>query len=879
VRRRNMRSQRRGGGGSGGSGGSGGGSAPGRAWDLIRDHKLLGVREIRPLERPDRTPEGVDLGAGWIHGRPGALVLSRNPNAGIELIGWAVIALELARQEGPIVETLIAAPLISPSLRRAVDWLSEYGMSVRLASVPALAERPSELVSCEPAGELGVLFPSGDGVSDGIFERVLRVVEGAAAVTSAGALRVVDRAHILYMRGARILRVSPEPEGAAVDFLAPERKQVHVNDANFSRWGPDLFEEIVKLAQDPRLLESVASSRDAQVQEAVDSIQAYLVARYLPWNSEGLDPIDWIGVDSESRPVLGVIRSPFRVSDVPSLVAAAFRLETEREVWAPGSTGGTRVLLTGELEAGARELLEGLDLEIEAREGSATEGAQAERRGRRRGRRRRRGRFSDDVAGASEVSELEGADAAESSAPDDDVPEDEGEPRRALAPTPPRRSRTRSGRDRDRDRNRDADAAELGDEALLEEERDERASPVSVESAEVALGCELGDAEGRGADFDPVLDDSALDEAAAIYGVVEAVAEAASGDIEDEPELEIADALEEIEEVVAATEEPAPPARRRRRPKAAIAVRNDLDSVVTAMVLARERRNVPFFYVCAQHGLMDFLRGKATDIDENTDLLLVGFTAQPVPAETIAAAAVYSGQISWFDHHEWPIEDLERLREAIGEDAVYGVDGTLSPLAAVMEIAERRSRFTDKLLDFSGRRLSEADMGKWGYNLVGLIRRMCATPGDYRADLQPILAGRPADLPPVEDVYAAENEWLSSHEPRLVCFGEYQMAVSHVPESLDTGEMGRRLRHATGARISLVSREGDSVVLIGYNEEKRHINVLSLLEQLDGKIPWLHARPVGDRAGRVEVDDLAQHPERIDALIGEIVRHKSVLYG
>jgi hypothetical protein len=100
-----------------------------------------------------------------------------------------------------------------------------------------------------------------------------------------------------------------------------------------------------------------------------------------------------------------------------------------------------------------------------------------------------------------------------------------------------------------------------------------------------------------------------------------------------------------------------------------------------------------------------------------------------------------------------------------------------------------------------------------------------------------------------------------------------------VPEELDAGEVGRRLRMLTGARLSLSARAGDSVVLVGYNEEKRHMNVQGLLEQLESKVSWLHARPSGDRIGRVEIDDLAQHPERIEAMIGEIVRHKSVLYG
>jgi len=105
------------------------------------------------------------------------------------------------------------------------------------------------------------------------------------------------------------------------------------------------------------------------------------------------------------------------------------------------------------------------------------------------------------------------------------------------------------------------------------------------------------------------------------------------------------------------------------------------------------------------------------------------------------------------------------------------------------------------------------------------------------------------------------------------------MAVLHAPEHLDAGDLSRRLRQATGARLSFASREGDDLVQVGYNEERRHINVMGLMDQLDSRMPWLHSRPSGDRVGRLEIEDLPHHPERIEEVIGEIVRNKSILYG
>jgi hypothetical protein len=337
----------------------------------------------------------------------------------------------------------------------------------------------------------------------------------------------------------------------------------------------------------------------------------------------------------------------------------------------------------------------------------------------------------------------------------------------------------------------------------------------------------------------------------------------------EEPEQEEGDEPEPIER-----EKP-----RQRRQRAALAVHNDADSILAALVLARERRHIVFFYVCGQDELMDFFRGKATDVDENSDLLLVGFSAAPLPRETIATAELYRGRLQWFDHHAWAIEDLEELRDAIGRDSISIVEEAASPLIPVMEVAERRSRFTDKLVDLLARRLSENDMDKWGYRAVALIDRMRARSGDYRNDISPILSGKPAELPEAEGTYAAEADWLEEHDPRLVHFGEYQMAVLEVPDALDAGEVARRARIKTGARLSLAVRSGDTTVILACNDEKRHINVMGLVDALASRHEWMHSTPGGDRVGRLRVEDRGEHPERMETLIGDIVRQKSILYG
>jgi hypothetical protein len=128
-------------------------------------------------------------------------------------------------------------------------------------------------------------------------------------------------------------------------------------------------------------------------------------------------------------------------------------------------------------------------------------------------------------------------------------------------------------------------------------------------------------------------------------------------------------------------------------------------------------------------------------------------------------------------------------------------------------------------------------------------------------------------------VYAEEQAWIDSQDPRLVYFGEYQMIVVHVPENLDAGEVARRLRVKTGARLSMATRAGDDLIQIACSEEKRHVNVVGVAEQLGVRIPWAESKPAGDRTGRLQIQDLARHPERAEIVLSEVVRHKSILYG
>lgn len=871
---------------------------------MLRDVKGLGLRDVRALDRPLGTPDEIEIGVGQIGGeRTVALVASRRD--GVDLPGWARVALFLAGEQSGAHEAIVGAPVISSRTRRAAAAEVGEGPILYLASVPHLTAAGEDVLDLEPAAGCAPLCTS-------LLDRIARIAEGAAAMTSAGAVRRTASGFLVYMHGERAVSISLEGEGVAVDFLVPDRRQIHVTDASFPRWSPQIHEDIVALARDPRITEGEAAARSRAGENAALDTGARVLSRWIPWHSRGVDPLDWAGIERGGRPVLGIVRTRVGVSDVPRVFAGLRLLEMERELWVPGSVGAPRLELTCEqIDGDAERLIEAIvgrvaERPIESRRSvpvytgassaaavdgtapsevtTASREEPQDRRGRRRGRRRRvrprtderahgEAPLQDDLSGADEEIAEVAEDVREDvhAEPDrrfessngavygeygtygnDEEAEEAKAPRDRDVERADRRE-GRGGRSRGRDRGRDRDRRR--------QEEESRGTGEAVYGAgeygepETSTVDRTGERKGGGAE-----------------GSVE---DGAEGSVEElGGDREIAMGSELGPEAV-----PEPEPARRRRSRAAIVVRNDSDSILAALVLARDRRNIVSFRVIAQDSLMDFFRGPATDIPDNTDLLLVGFSAQPTPREIIDAAELFRGRLEWYDHHDWPVEDGERLRQAIGRDAFQLVEHGSSALPAIVASTERRSRLTDKIVDLAGRRLSEPDMRKFGYRLMGLVKRLAASPGEHRNHINPVLSAKPADLPDAGAVFAAEDEWLERNDPRVVHFGEYQMAVVSVPSELDAGEIGRKLRLRTGVRLSLAVREGDEVVLLGCNEEKRSIHVVGLAEQVAQALPWVRAMSGGDRLGRLRIEGLGEQPARLDAVISEIAKHRSVLYG
>ncbi len=259
----------------------------------LRDRPELGLRDLRALDLPPSAPTGLELGHGQTDGQQNlGLVVAQWE--GPALLGWARVVTLLA-ERGPLTEVVVAAPAIGGELRRMAQQWPAALPTLRLLALPVLAESPEEPVTQEVFPFSGDLRPRVSPART-VLDRVLQVVEGGVALTGVGELREAGEGFVLYMRGTLVLQLVAEGSGVAVTFVEPEKRQFQVQESNFPRWGVDLHEHVVRLAQDPRLL----NRPEAAVEEAVDRIAARfgvrVTARWLPWSQDGSAPIEWAAV-------------------------------------------------------------------------------------------------------------------------------------------------------------------------------------------------------------------------------------------------------------------------------------------------------------------------------------------------------------------------------------------------------------------------------------------------------------------------------------------------------------------------------------------------------------------------------------------------------
>jgi hypothetical protein len=907
-----------------------------RYFERIAAEEIVAAKSLAPITS-DEIPEHFAVVAEGESERGGRLVVAFAPrNGGDAALAGLAHAKSLASDGEFDGEVIAVCPQWSIAARQRLGLLAPQGFGFRAVAASSLADGESSVEV--PSGDAVSLVPARrvvdrlEGAARDLFLRALAALEGLAA-KHGGAVRGAGSSVELVLLARRIASIriedlSASEKSVVLETVQPEKATERLDSENLAVAMDRLEGSLRKQLNDRRVRGSEEGLR-AQVVGSLIEAEGIRESALWPLAGSESEIVDLIGVGAGGAAVVGALRSKISVPELAAILDGVAAVRPALAACLAGADApvlldDVRLLLAAEeFSSGAMALLSMLSLdhgcydirrlrgrapELKLREsgvasqaakresmpaesdGSETEATgQRQRPTTRRRRRGQRGSASRESRESADSSEPSGNRYDEISVFDMD--EDSNS---EAGGRPSRRGRRRSRRSR----------STGSDEASVREESESPSDEPSAAERDSESGSRSSRGRGRSrggkrsaarvADRDELPEDDVdADVADLLIPQIADVEEPSLvpqfvyDDDTGEPALvAAAEAVPPADEIAVEEAEAKPEsAPRRPRRRAAFVVHADRRSLIAGVLLARDVRLVEGIWVYPQAELMTFFRSVATDLHEQTPIYVVGFTASPA-RDTIQAASLYADRIAWFDHHDWPPEDLESLREAIGEEKVIVVPGAESSIPTVLTQRNRRSRFSDKIVELSTGRFSQHDYERWGRVWWERLGAAAAKPGERRADINPLLVGRPSDLAK-EAVEAAtpppppELEFVSSRDFRLVHFGGYRMIVAPTPPEFDVHLAARIARERYGAQLSLAFTEGEEVVILGGDESSsgRNLDLMSMAAHVATKHDWIESSQSDDYVARVRIRDLAANPDRLNDVIGEIAMGRSILEG
>jgi hypothetical protein len=912
-----------------------------RSFERITAEKIVAAESLSPIGS-DEIPGHFAVVAEGESEKGGRLVVAFAPrHGGDAALAGLAHARSLAGDGEFDGEVIAVCPQWSIAARQRLAVLSPQGIKFRAVAASSLSDGEN-LVEVLP-GDSAFSVPARqvadrvEGTQRDLFLRALAALEGLAA-KHGGAVRGVGSSVELVLVAQRIASIRIENPSAAesqlvLETVQPEKATERLDSGSLAVAMDRLEGSLRKRLNDRRMR---GSEEGLRAQLVGSLIEAEGIRESVRWPLAGSEPevVDLVGVGAAGTVVVGALRSKIGLPELAAILDGVSTARPALAGWLAGADAPVRLdairllLAAKQFSPGALHLLSmlsldhvsydihqprGRDPQLRLRESgvaapmvirasvpaavkeSETAADEAEtQQDRAPSRRRRRGQRSSTPREAREP--RESAESAEPSANRYDeisiFDMDEGSDSDAGA----RRSRRGRRRGR-RSRSDGSDAVSGRAESESQSDAPDAAGEDSESSSRSSRGRggrdrKRGDAPKPARDVLPPEDEADEDLADLLIPPIADIEEpslVAQLDYDDADESALAVADEVVPPTVeTAAEEPEPEPEgmvRKPRRRAAFVVHADRRSLIAGLLLARDVRLVEGIWVYPQSEMMTFFRSVATDLHEQTPIYVIGFTASPA-RDTIQAASLYSDRIAWFDHHDWPPEDLESLREAIGEHNVIVTPGAESSIPAVLTQRIRRSRFSDKIVELATGRFSQHDYERWGRIWWERLGAAAAKHGERRADIEPLLIGRPSDLareasdastpPPPPEV-----EFVASRDFRLVHFGGYRMVVVPTPPDFDAHLAARIARERYGSQLSLAFAEGEEVLVLGGDEgsARRNLDLMSMAVHLATKHDWIEAPQSDDYVARVRVHDLAAHPDRLDDVIGEIAMGRSILEG
>ena len=831
--------------------------------------------------------------------------------------------------------------------RRLALIRAELPYSLRPIALPSLSDRSLGVEAEEPLDAAVVplqqVIDQGVTATDrDLFRRSVTALSGLA-VKHGGAVRGTPQSVELVVMARRVAEIRVDRGVPTLITHHPQRSSVVIERETLSASLDALEGQIRRRVNDRKVRDGEDGLRTRLV-AVLESACHLRDAVLWPVGGGDHDAVDLVGVDEQGRPVVVVARKKLGLVEVGAFLDAFQNLKPSLptilgHALAPVRFDAPRIVLAADqFTAGAIRALSGLALahdlfkiEVDGARGLTVTAVAAEEamqsiRDRMSRRSRGRGR-SRNTSDSAEGRERRGAGEGEKEAAES--------PHAAEAESDSAESSSRNRSRRRRRGGRQRSHSKDGGESASVEDREAKPEASQEGFEELSLfdlddGQEESNRSGEGSDGrrrrgrnrrrgrkgsdEPGQVDGAVDQGSA---APQDPSPARDDDDEDLHDEEIEDTLSDLpaeleadtrsnrrrvseeaeageddeeEEVLSATlsmgnaveiESAAEAARPRRR--AVIVACADRDSLLAAVLLARDIRLLEGLWIYPQDELMSFFREVATDLGDDVPIHVVGFVPSPA-IDVLQAAGLYRDRISWYDHHDWPPEDDYALKQTLGDSAVHHTPGAGTSLPAVLRTCTRRSRFSDKLVDLATARFSQHDYERWGRLWWWRLEEAAGKRGDVRSEVAAILTGRPSELTrEAADIEAPsipeEVAYVNGQDFRIVHFVGFGMAVMTAPAHLDPYLVGRISRERLETQLSLVRIEGTERFILSGEEpaSKRMLDVCALIEHLGNKLAWVTDLPNDDHVARFQVRDLEANPSRLDEVIGEIAMGRSIL--
>ena len=730
----------------------------------IADDPAILLPELEPVEVPDLPADFAVAGKGV--GADGTPVrVSFSPNSGGDAwLGAVIIGMDIAASGASAGEILAVAPSWNAAARQRLSLASGLGFTIRGVEATSL-RAPGGGVEPETGTgplriDLEALASTCRQASDrALFLRAGEILRGLAA-KHGGVARGWEGGFEIVVQGRRFAEVTGGGSAVELTTYLPQQTTTRLEGDRLADVADALEAAIRKRVNDRRTRNEEEGYRARVLPLLIDALG---LSTWTAWPIPGQDraAVDVLGVDAEGLPRVGVCREKMGLRELGEALDTLDRLRANLPLLLPAQAQGVRLESPGlglaaneiagavgrvagalgirtslyevqsrrgrgfslhpmEVEAvpaepvpqrASRRSVEPVPSpELEADDGSSTEDApeqseEQETRSRSRSRRRRGGRGSGGRRVEPAEVGAEGADESAKESGEASEAEESGgfdelsfidldeEPRSGS------RRRGRGGRGRRRGRQAGGDGAREveGSDANPAVDDGPKRDAASASALDTDTDSDTDSDADADADMDEML--------SPLPDEVSEVEDAKPSYEEDEV------SSGEVAQAEPAPEENAAPSRPRKR--SAILAHADRNSVMAAVLLGRDIRLVEGIWVYSQDELMTFFKSVATDLRDDAPIYVIGFTPSPA-RDVLQAVSLYSDRLTWFDHHEWPPEDAQALRQALGNDSVHLSPGEEGSLSSVLAGSVRRSRFSDKLVDLSAGRFTDHDYEKWG---------------------------------------------------------------------------------------------------------------------------------------------------------------------